>query len=374
MDAPPTLAAGAELKNTFCLARSRYAFLSHHIGDLENYETLQAFETGIAHFENLFRITPQIIACDLHPNYLATRYALERSARQQIPLVSVQHHHAHIAACMAEHKFPPGADVIGVAFDGTGYGEDGAIWGGEFLVAGYSRCQRLAHLAYTPLPGGDAAIRHPSRIALAHLWQAGLDWEAGLAPVDAICAEDQIVLHSQLDHQINTPLTSSMGRLFDAAAALAGIRQKVNYEAQAAIEFEALVDLAETGSYAFEWVEPDQTKPASNLSGANLPAFTISATPLFRSMIEDIHNRASLPAISGRFHNGVAGMVAASVSRISQNTGIHEVVLSGGVWQNFTLLQKDGTIAIGCGFSSIHPPPGAAQRWRSGCGAGPGSH
>jgi hydrogenase maturation protein HypF len=181
-DLPPLLATGAELKNTFCLTRERYAFLSHHIGDLENYETLQSFEDGIRHFERLFRIAPQLIAYDLHPDYLATRYALERACQEDLPAVGVQHHHAHIAAGMADNGLSGEQPVLGVALDGTGYGPDGAIWGGEFLVADYRSYQRIAHLAYVRLPGGDRAVREPWRIALAWLRQAGIPWDADLPP------------------------------------------------------------------------------------------------------------------------------------------------------------------------------------------------
>jgi hydrogenase maturation protein HypF len=232
-DVPPILAAGSELKNTFCITRKDYAFLSHHIGDMENYETLVSFEQGVQHFERLFRVKPEAIAYDLHPNYLATQYALRRAE----PAIGVQHHHAHIAACMAEHGLDGLSPVIGLSFDGTGYGEDVAIWGGEFLVADYHSYQRPFHLEYFPLPGGDAAIKQPARTALALLWSLGLERDEGLTPVKELRVEERSVLRDQLEKRINTPLTSSMGRLFDAAAALVGIRQKVNYEGQAAIEF-----------------------------------------------------------------------------------------------------------------------------------------
>lgn len=181
-EVPPLLACGPELKNTFCITNKSYAFLSHHIGDMENYETLKSFEQGIEHFEHLFRVKPEAVACDLHPNYLATRYALERAEHEHLMAIGVQHHHAHIAACMAEHGLDGTRPVIGIAFDGTGYGEDGAIWGGEFLVADYKGFQRAAHLEYFPLPGGDAAIRQPARTALSLLWALGLDWDVGTAP------------------------------------------------------------------------------------------------------------------------------------------------------------------------------------------------
>jgi len=320
-DAPQILAAGSELKNTFCITHKNYAFLGHHIGDMENYETLKSFEQGVDHFEKLFRVKPEAIAYDMHPNYLATRYALERAERENIPTIAVQHHHAHVAACMAEHGLTE--SVIGVSFDGTGYGEDGAIWGGEFLVADYQNYQRAAHLEYFPLPGGDAAIKKPARTALALLWSLGLDWDERLLPVKEFCAKDQITLRVQLDKKINTPLTSSMGRLFDAAAALAGVRQKVNYEGQAAIEFEALADETESEFYSFG-LSPDQVRVRS----------------VVEALVKDMLDGVPVPKISARFHNGLAQSVRETVKKISNKTGIRSVVLSGGVWQNLTLLRR----------------------------------
>ena len=322
---PQLLATGSELKNTFCITNGNYAFLSHHIGDMENYETLQSFEQGVEHFERLFRVKPVAIACDMHPNYLATRYALERAERENLPTFDIQHHHAHVAACMAEHGL--NEPVIGVSFDGTGYGDDGAIWGGEFLVADYKSYQRAAHLEYFPLPGGDAAIKKPARTALALLWSLGLEWDDRLESVKEFCAEDQVTLRVQLEKRINTPMTSSMGRLFDAAAALAGVRQKVNYEGQAAIEFEAMADPAEAGHYAFG-VESGQVG--------------------VRSVVEELVNDAvagvPIQKISARFHNGLAESVRETVQRISGETSLRSVVLSGGVWQNITLLGR--TLAL----------------------------
>ncbi len=324
-DVPQLLAAGSELKNTFCITNGNYAFLSHHIGDMENYETLQSFEQGVEHFERLFRVKPVAIACDMHPNYLATRYALERAERENLPTFSIQHHHAHVAACMVEHGL--NEPVIGVSFDGTGYGEDGAIWGGEFLVADYKNYQRAAHLEYFPLPGGDAAIKKPARSALALLWSLGLDWDENLAPVKEFCAEDQVTLRVQLEKKINTPMTSSIGRLFDAAAALAGVRQKVNYEGQAAIEFEALADSAEAGTYAFG-VESGQ----------------VGVRSVVDALVKDVMAGVPIQKISARFHNGLAESVRETVKTISGDTGIQSVVLSGGVWQNLTLLRR--TLAL----------------------------
>jgi hydrogenase maturation protein HypF len=321
--APPILAVGAELKNAFCLTRDRYAFLSHHIGDLENYETLQSFEAGIAHFEELFRIHPEAIAYDLHPGYLATRYAQRRSQAEGMIPIGVQHHHAHIAACMAEHSLDRDGRVIGVAFDGTGYGSDGAIWGGEFLVAGYRDFERLFHLAYVPLPGGNAAIRKPARMALAHLLAAGVDLEDGMAPLRALSASERTAVAHQARTGLNAPPTSSMGRLFDAVAAIAGARQEVNYEGQAAIELEALADPAEERSYGFEIREAE-----------------VSSGQVIHEIVEDCRAGASPATISARFHNAVAEMIERTCRRIRDACGLKDVALSGGVFQNVTLLAK----------------------------------
>ncbi|HUH97066.1 MAG TPA: Sua5/YciO/YrdC/YwlC family protein, partial [Anaerolineales bacterium] len=333
-EAPPLLAAGPELKNTFCITNRNYAFLSHHIGDLENYETLRSLEQGVEHFERLFRVRPEAIAYDLHPNYLATRYALERAARENLPAFGIQHHHAHIAACMAEHGLDGSQPVIGLSFDGTGYGEDGAIWGGEFLVADYRSYQRPFHLAYFPLPGGDASIRKPARTALALLWSLGLGWEGSLPPVVEFQEEERQLLRAQLEKRINTPMTSSLGRLFDAAAALAGVRQAVNYEGQAAIEFEALADPDEAGIYSFE-LEQDQVNVGSGIA----------------SLLGDV--RAGIPAskISARFHNGLAEMIQTTIRKMNRDTGIRRVALSGGVWQNLTLIGRTLSLLRADGFT-----------------------
>jgi hydrogenase maturation protein HypF len=328
--APQILAVGAELKNTFCLGRERYAFLSHHIGDMENYETYQSFQDGISRYESLFRIKPEAIAYDLHPNYLATRYALERAERESLPLFGVQHHHAHIASCMLENSLPPDKRVIGVAFDGTGYGDDGAIWGGEFLLADYRGYTRVSHLRYVPLPGGDTAIRKPARTALAYLWASGLDWDDDLYPYPALCAQERSILKSQLRLKINTPLTSSMGRFFDAVASLCGVRQVVNYEAQAAIEFEALADPNEHCQYDFNIeAASDQDEKYSQ----------IDPTPLIKELLDDIDHSVPIPVISARFHRSIARMVGEVCSQLRREYDVDQVVLSGGVWQNMTLLQ-----------------------------------
>ncbi len=322
VEIPSLLATGPELKNTFCVTRQRYAFISHHIGDMENYETLRSFEDGIQHFERLFRIKPAVIVCDLHPDYLTTRYALQRAQQDGLPLIRVQHHHAHIAACMADNELP-NQKVIGLAFDGTGYGDDGAIWGGEFLVADYGTYQRSIHLDYFPLPGGDAAIKRPARTALALLWHLGFEWDDQLPPVKDLCPEEKLALRIQLERGLNTPRTSSMGRLFDAAAALAGVQQRVNYEAQAAIEFEAALDPAESDAYIFI-----------------IQNNVVKVDEAFRALISDVKSGVCLPKISARFHNGLAELSRQVCAHLSENTGIREVALSGGVWQNMELLER----------------------------------
>jgi hydrogenase maturation protein HypF len=332
-DAPQILATGSELKNTFCILNKNYAFLSHHIGDMENYETLRSFEQGVEHFEKLFRMKPEAIAYDLHPNYLATVYALERAERENTQAIGVQHHHAHITACMAEHGLDGTHPVIGVAFDGTGYGEDGAVWGGEILIADYKSYQRRFHLEYFPIPGGDAAIKKPARTALALLWSLGLEWDEKLTPVGEFPSQDQVILRAQLERKINTPMTSSMGRLFDAAAALAGVRQQVNYEGQAAIEFEALADSAEGGKYSF-----------------GLDQDTIRVGSAVEALIGDVLAGIHVSKISARFHNGLTASIVEICLKIKSETGIDEVALSGGVWQNITLLRRTLSLLKEGGF------------------------
>ncbi len=336
LNVPPMLAAGAELKNTFCLARDQYAFISHHIGDMENYETLRSFEAGIQHFERLFRVHPEVIACDLHPNYLATRYAQQRTENEGLPLVAIQHHHAHLAACLADNGWNTAEPAIGLSFDGTGYGTDGAIWGGEVLVGSYSGYQRRYHLAYVPLPGGDQAVRKPARMALAHLWQAGIEWEPDLPPVVELCAEERTVLKTQLERGLNAPLTSSMGRLFDAVSALIGVRQKATYEGQAAIELEALCEPLETGFYTFG-VQEDIIDPA----------------PLWQALLADWHAGTAAPVLAARFHNSVVHLTVELSNEIRKADGIHTIALSGGVWQNRFLLEHSAAALQKEGFTVL---------------------
>ncbi len=331
-----TLAVGAELKNTFCLTRERYAFLSQHIGDMENYETLRFFEQIVEQLARTFRIEPAVIACDMHPGYLATRWAQARAEQRQPParLVKVQHHHAHVAACMAENALTGERPIIGVTFDGTGYGTDGAIWGGEFLVADYTTFRRAAHLSYVPLPGGDVAIRRPYRVALAYLWAAGVPWNDDLVPVSTAPDTERQILLQQLEQNLNTVPTSSVGRLFDAVSALAGVRQTINYEAQAAIELEALVAEGVEAAYAFDVNGP-----------------TVDVTPVIRAVVADVRAGAPVGVIAAKFHNGLALMIRDVCRRLREETKLEEVGLSGGVFQNVTLLRKTVPLLEEAGFT-----------------------
>ena len=305
----PVLACGAELKNTFCLARGRHAFVSQHIGDLENAETLRSFTEGIEHFRRLFDIDPEVVAYDLHPEYLSTKYALELD----LPAEGVQHHHAHIASCLADNGET--GPVIGVAFDGTGYGTDGTIWGGEFLTASLAAFERGGHLAPVPMPGGAAAIRQPWRMAAAYVADPEVarrhqdHWPA----VIAMAAKG-----------INSPLTSSAGRLFDAAAAILGVRDAINYEGQAAVELEQLADPAETRAY-----------PAAIEAGV---PFTIRGSDLLHAVIEDRTDGVPAPVIAARFHHGVAALIEAGCLLMRERYDLGTVALSGGVFQNLLLL------------------------------------
>lgn len=327
-DAAPILAVGGELKATFCITRDRHAILSQHIGDMENLETMQAFEQAVEHYLKLFQVEPEIIVADAHPGYLSTRWAQHYADDHNVPLVQVQHHHAHIASVMAENGIQPEQQVIGICFDGTGYGLDGTIWGGEVLLTDYQRFERVASLKPIPLAGGDAAVKRPYRVALAHLWAAGLDWDEALACVQAGSAQEQRILQKQFETNLNTIPTSSMGRLFDAVASLVGVRQEVTYEAQAAIELEALIDpSAETTPYRFGLVVD------SNM-------LMIDPTPVLSSIIDDLRNNVSRALISAYFHEAVAEVIVQVSQQVSQITGITTVALSGGVFQNVRLLKS----------------------------------
>jgi hydrogenase maturation protein HypF len=343
------LACGAELKNTFCLAKERHAFVSHHIGDLENVETLRSFTEGIGHFRRLFDVDPRVVAYDLHPEYLSTKYALDLDG---VDLIGVQHHHAHIASCLADNGWPPDSGrVIGVAFDGTGYGADGTLWGGEFLVAGYAGFERAGHLAPVPLPGGQAAIRQPWRMAAAYLEAAGLDG-AGLDVARRNASRWPAVV-SMARKGVNAPLTSSAGRLFDAVAALIGVRDTINYEGQAAIELEQRAEPGERGAYraGLEPVGLDEHASLSRTAGPAAEAaagpasgpgrpFRVRGADLVRAAAADLTAGVPPAVIAARFHNGVAGAVEEACLRLRDSHALTTVALSGGVFQNMLLLTQ----------------------------------
>ena len=311
------LACGAELKNTFCLARDRYVFVSHHIGDLENAETLRSFTEGIEHFRRLFDVDPQVVAHDLHPEYLSTKYAVELAETSPVRLEGVQHHHAHIASCLADNG--AAGPVIGVAFDGTGFGTDDTIWGGEFLAADLTGFERGGHLAPVPMPGGAAAIRQPWRMAAAYLGPSA-------EHLDVVRRNQASwpAIVSMARRGVNSPPTSSAGRLFDAAAAVLGVRDAINYEGQAAVELEQLADLAETGAY-----------PAALETGH---PFQARGSDLLHGVIDDLTSGVPAPIIAARFHHGVAALIEAGCLAMRDRYGLDTVALSGGVFQNLLLL------------------------------------
>ncbi|RPJ15852.1 MAG: carbamoyltransferase HypF, partial [Chloroflexi bacterium] len=321
VEVKPALAVGGELKNTFCLVRDHYAFLSHHIGDMENAEIYESFEQGVQHISHIFRVQPEIIAHDLHPNYFTTRYAERLAVRG----IGVQHHHAHIAACMADNGLD-NRRVIGLSFDGTGYGTDGVIWGGEVLLASYADFERFAHLEYLPLPGGDSAIRSPWRIMAGYAHALGIEVN-DLPFLQNIDKQALHIVRQQIDRKLNSPFTSSMGRLFDAVASLIGIRNDVTYEAQAAIEMEVL---------AKPFV-PD-AKPYPYVVDKTENGIVIRLKELFSGIVQDVRANEFAGIIGARFHKTVAEIAIDICKRARLSTGLNEVVLSGGVWQNQILL------------------------------------
>ncbi len=316
------LAVGAELKSTICLTQDNRAFLSQHIGDLKNLETLQSLERTVRHLQGILQLTPAVIAHDLHPDYLSTRYAEEQG---DIPRIAVQHHHAHLASCLAEN----GRDeqAIGVIFDGIGYGSDGRIWGGEFLVGDFSGFRRAGHFAYLPLPGGDAATREPWRMAVSALVHAFGDELPDLPFLHEIAPSDLRLLRQMIAKGINSPLTSSCGRLFDAVAAIAGLRQRVNYEGQAALELEQAID--ESGK--------DSAYPFELRAEGEL--FVFDPASLIRALAADIRRGLPMGAISRKFHNAICAMIHAACRQVRRTTGLSLVALSGGVFQNRYLIE-----------------------------------
>lgn len=331
---PCILGTGAELKNTICLTRGREAFLSQHIGDLENLETLQSFEHAVAHLQRILEIRPEAIVHDLHPDYLSTQWALRREG---LPRIAVQHHHAHIAAVAAERRLD--GPVIGLALDGTGYGTDGTIWGGEVLLVDDTGFERLGHFRQVLLPGGARAIKEPWRMALSYLWS--MDPENAERNFSDLfekwpALERKIVLQ-MLSRRLNSPVTSSCGRLFDAVAALCGIRSSVTYEGQAAIELE-------------QAVEPDDGMYEGGIEGKSGGEFIIDPFPMISAVVRDVRRKLPAGKISARFHGGMVRLLADAVALAARGTGLRRIALSGGVFQNAFLSERLEKELAGRGF------------------------
>jgi len=319
---PQILACGAELKNTVCLTKGKNAFLSQHIGDLENLETYRFFELTVRHMKRILDIDPQIVACDLHPDYLSTRYAEEQKG---IKNIAVQHHHAHIVSCMVENRLD--GPVLGLSFDGTGYGTDGRIWGGEVLIAEANQFTRAAHLAYLPMPGGAAAIREPWRMAISYLYDAFGEGFLGLKlPLFQGLEKEKIkiILH-MISKKVNAPQTSSLGRLFDGIAAILGIRKKVAYEGQAAMELEMAIRRETGESYDYEWERGKES-------------YRVLVGPIVRGVVRDMENGLQVSDISSKFHSTLIRLFSDLCTLLRKETGLDRVVLSGGVFQNAILL------------------------------------
>ncbi|MER7705168.1 carbamoyltransferase HypF [Kitasatospora sp. NPDC097605] len=335
----PALAAGGDLKNAFALAEGGYAWLSGHIGDMDDLATLGAFDRAVAQLGAVTEVRPEVVVVDRHPGYRSARHA-----RRTVPAAevrTVQHHHAHIASAMAEHGLDGRRPVIGVAFDGTGYGDDGAVWGGEVLLADYDGFRRFGRLAYVPLPGGDAAVRRPYRTALAHLWAAGLPWTADLPAVRACPGDERRVLRRQLERSLNCVPTSSMGRLFDAVSALAGVCPLAGYEAQAAVELEAAaVEHGPADGYAFALRREDGV-----LVG--------DPGPVLAAVVADLAAGAPAGLVAARFHAAVAGLVRALCRAARADSGLETVALTGGVFANALLSADCGQGLRADGFTVL---------------------
>ncbi|MBN1142442.1 MAG: carbamoyltransferase HypF [Deltaproteobacteria bacterium] len=340
---PEVLAVGAELKNTVCLTSGNRAVLSQHIGDLKNAEVFGSFEASIVHLRKIFEIEPRIIAYDLHPDYYSTAFALRQEGLKR---VAVQHHHAHLASCLAENGVEE--EAIGVIFDGIGYGEDGRLWGGEFLVGNATGYRRAGHFRYLPMPGGDAATKEPFRMALSYLFQAFGDELPPLPWVAALPESTLRLLRQMAAKGINSPLTSSCGRLFDGVAALTGVRHQVSYEGQAALELEmAIADEDEDGSYPYAVLEEDGM-------------MIFEPAPLIRAVTAEVLAGETVSRISARFHNTLAAMAGRVCEELRRRSGLDLAVLSGGVFQNRYLTEKAVAVLREAGFRvlthSLVPP------------------
>ncbi len=318
---PQVLACGAELKNTVCLTKDNMAFLSQHIGDLKNASAYNFFNTTIEHMKNILNIKPDILAYDLHPDYLSTRYAMER---QDIEKVPVQHHHAHIVSCMAENML--NGEVIGLSFDGTGYGTDGSIWGGEILVADEREFIRKAHLAYVPMPGSSAAIKEPWRMAISYLYDAfGNSYQdLDISVLKEIEKKNLNIISEMILKSINSPKTSSLGRLFDGVASIIGIRHNVCYEGQAAMELEMIAGEETKEIYEYEWTPGDINR--------------VLLKPIICGIVHDMISGVVPSRISAKFHMTLIRLFADLCDKIRAETGLNRIVFSGGVFQNSILL------------------------------------
>ncbi len=360
------LAVGGELKNTFCVSSTEHAWVSQHIGDMANLETLDAFDRAVDQFTSMYAVRPELVAVDAHPGYSSSNWA-RRTFPDQV--VEIQHHHAHVASLMAEHRLDPATQVVGIAFDGTGYGDDGAIWGGEVLVADATGFDRVAHLENVRLPGGDAAVEHPSRSALAHLHAAGIEWTADLAPVTGYSDNELRLFHRQIDRNIACVPTSSMGRLFDAVASLLALRQRVSFEAQAALDLEMAAGRGnELTPYRFE-----------------LDGTIIRVVPVVRRIVDDLRDGHRPADIALTFHLAISELVVDVAERTRDRDGLSTVALTGGVFQNALLTTmcldrledrnfrvlthrlvppNDGGLALGQAFIAAHLPDSAAHTKR----------
>ena len=343
VDVRPVLAVGGDLKNTFALAEGRTAWPSGHVGDMDDLATLDGFGRAVDQLATVTGVRPELLAADRHPRYRSAQWAHRTAGEREVR--TVQHHHAHVAAAMAEHGLDGTRRVIGVAFDGTGYGDDGAVWGGEVLLADYDGFERFAQLGYVPLPGGDAAVERPYRMALAHLYAAGLPWDPALPCTRACPADELAVLRMQLARGLNCVPTSSMGRLFDAVSSLAGIRHRAGYEAQAAIELEA----AALGA-------PDAGRPYAFGLGAGTggtAALVADPAPVLAAAAADVLAGEPAGAVARRFHGAVAALVERSCTAARERTGLGTVALTGGVFANTLLLTECLHRLRGAGFTVL---------------------
>ncbi|MYX99247.1 carbamoyltransferase HypF [Streptomyces sp. SID486] len=339
----PTLAVGGDLKNVPCLGEGEHAWLGPHVGDMGELATLEAAERAERHLARLTGVTPRRVAADRHPGYHSVRRARARAIGLGLRApVLVQHHHAHIASAMAEHGLDGTTPVIGVAFDGTGHGDDGTVWGGEVLLADYGRYRRFAHLVPAPLPGGDAGVANPCRLALARLWAAGLPWTPLLPSVTACSDTERAVLRRQLERQVACVPTSSMGRLFDAVSSLVGVCHRAGYEAQAAAELEAAAleaDGSDTVAYPF------------GLGGGD--SLGCDPAPMLTALLHDQARGTPVPLLAARFHRGVARAVTEICHRARTATGLATVALTGGVFANALLEQECAVRLAGDGFTVL---------------------